>query len=129
MYDDCMKSSKFAAKQRNLFDKKIEAKSKKEELPHNNWDFVTKAYREVEQNKRINSFIYVMLYYMRPKGQLEKNREGILKEQQSLLLTFSDKIQAHLDAHLTHEEDLEALWKIKGKINDLIRTTCKYREN
>merc|ERR1712176_504103 len=104
----------------------IDSESKKGTLSHNNWDFVTNALREVEQNKRMNAFIYVMLYYLRPQSQMEKNREGLLKEQQALLLTFSDKIQAHLDAH---KDDLEALWKLKGKINDLIRTTSKYRES
>jgi len=126
MYDDCMKSSGFAARQIPKFEKMVEDKSKKGNLSHNNWDFITKALKEVEQNKRMNAFIYVMLYYLRPQNQQEKSREGLLKEQQALLLTFSDKIQAHLDAH---KDDLDGLWLLKGKINDLIRTTSKYRES
>jgi len=127
MYDACIKSSEFAAKQIPIFETQVLEKGRLGALKNANWDFVTRAMKEVELNKRMCAFIYVMLYYM-PIDQdlkpLQINKKQMLKEQQAFLLTFSDRLQNLTE---THRGNFEELVKVRGTINDLIRTASNFR--
>lgn len=127
MYDDCIKGSAFASKQIQIFETKINDKGRTGILKNSNWSFVTNALKEVELNKRMCGFIYVMLYYMPLDSKLnpiEKNEKQMLKEQQALLLTFSDRLQSITEKH---RDNFEELSMVRGTINDLIRSASKFR--
>ena len=57
--------------------------------------------------------------------QLQINEKQILQEQQAFLLTFSDRLQNLTEKN---KENLEDLSKLRGTINDLIRSASKFRE-
>lgn len=127
MYDDCIKGSFFACKQIPIFNQKVLDRGRRGCLKNANWSFVTKAMKEVALNKRMCGFIYVMLYYMPRDSQLTPlkiNEKQMLKEQQALLLTFSDRLQNLTE---THKDNFEELAKVRGTINDLIRTASSFR--
>lgn len=125
MYDDCIKGSRYARDLIPFFDSKvIETRS----FGNSNWSFITKALKEVAMNKRMCAFIYVMLYYMPMNSKLtplQINEKQILKEQQAFLLTFSDRLQNLTEKN---KENLEELSKVRGTINDLIRSASKFRK-
>jgi len=129
MYDDCIKGSAFARKQIPIFDKEVIKRSRNggSSMRNLNWSFVTNAMKEVELNKRMCGFIYVMLYYMPRDSELtplQINKKQILQEQQAFLLAFSDRLQNLTE---THKDNFEELTKVRGTINDLIRTASKFR--
>jgi len=127
MYDECIKGSTYARDLIPFFEKKV-VESRTGSLRNSNWGFITKALKEVAMNKRMCAFIYVMLYY-RPVDskltQLQINEKQILQEQQAFLLTFSDRLQNLTEKN---KENLEDLSKLRGTINDLIRSASKFRE-
>merc|ERR1719233_838057 len=126
-YDECLKGSAFANRQIPIFERKVNERGRTGSLKNSNWSFVTKAMKEVELNKRMCGFIYVMLYYMPLDSELtplQINKKQILQEQQAFLLAFSDRLQNLTE---THKDNFEELSMVRGTINDLIRTASKFR--
>lgn len=126
-YDECLKGSAHANREIPIFERKVNERGRDGSLKNSNWSFVTKALKEVELNKRMCGFIYVMLYYMPPDSELkalERNQKQILKEQQALLLTFSDRLQGITDKN---KDNFDELSSVRGQINDLIRSAEKFR--
>ena len=55
---------------------------------------------------------------------IQVNEKQILQQQQAFLLTFSDRLQNLTEKN---KENLEELSKLRGTINDLIRSASKFR--
>jgi len=124
-YDNCLKDSELALKLEKKFNVLLERKGSDKALLHVNWSFLYDSIKEVARSKRMCAFIYVLLYYMPKDKDLDVmglNKKNLLKEQQAVLVTFSDKLQ-----EMVHNENLIELVKIKRTIDQHLKTARMFR--